>query len=116
MNSPLPPLQRKDPSQPDVEAGLYQKFEVYRTDRRDEIGFKHHGCEYFVLDITHDQFAKAALAAYAEACRATHPQLAEDILTRYVAAVPQRPTPPPGREVREDRHVPRPAGAKGAPT
>lgn len=59
--------------------GLYQKFVVKRVDDTDRLGEKHHGCQYFVLDVTHDHFAKPALLAYAEACKASNPKLAEDL-------------------------------------
>lgn len=59
--------------------GLYEKYKVTRVDKTDKPGGKHAGCEYFVLDITHDPFAKAALAAYANACHRTHPMLALDL-------------------------------------
>jgi hypothetical protein len=61
------------------EVGLYNKFFVERTDGTGAPGGKHHGCEYFVLDLTHDKFAKAALAAYANACRSEYPLLAADL-------------------------------------
>ena len=64
-----------DPTQ-----GLYGKFSrIERADGRSEPGEKHHGCEYFVLDITHDPYAGPALAAYEEACRAEFPLLARDL-------------------------------------
>lgn len=50
--------------------GLYDKFRVYRTDGEHHRGCKHQGCDYFVLDLTHDRFAVAALMSYAGACRA----------------------------------------------
>lgn len=59
--------------------GLYQKYEVYRTDGSSAEGEKHHGCEYFVLDLNHDEYAVAALKAYADACRNKYPKLAEDL-------------------------------------
>ena len=59
--------------------GLYNKFNVTRTDGTSEPGKKHDGCQYFVLDVTHDPFAGAALKAYADACRSEYPALAEDI-------------------------------------
>lgn len=34
---------------------------------------------YFVLDVDHDQYAEAALTAYANACFREYPVLAEDI-------------------------------------
>jgi hypothetical protein len=48
--------------------GIYEKFIVRRADRDDRLGYKHEGCKYFVLDLTHDPFAIPALKAYAEAC------------------------------------------------
>lgn len=60
-------------------AGLYHKFNVTRTDGTDQPGGKHEGCEYFVLDLTHDPFALPALKAYAEACRDEYPILAADL-------------------------------------
>lgn len=60
--------------------GIYRKYDVRRTDGRDAPGEKHHGCYYFVLDVMHDQFAAAALRAYAEACKASHPELSRDVL------------------------------------
>lgn len=55
--------------------GLYQKFNVTRTDGRDAPGEKHHGAEYFVLDLSDDPLAWPAVAAYAEACAADFPQI-----------------------------------------
>lgn len=63
----------------DRNTGLYGKFEVNRLDGKDLVGEKHHGCEYFVLDILHDKFAGPALEAYANACEAEYPQLAADL-------------------------------------
>lgn len=63
----------------DRSQGLYNKFRVERTDGSSEPGGKHHECEYFVLDVTHDPFAKAALKAYQEACRDEYPLLARDL-------------------------------------
>lgn len=59
--------------------GIYQKFLVYRTDRKDAINEKHFGCKYFVLDLTHDEFAPDALIAYAEACKTKLPELSKSI-------------------------------------
>ena len=59
--------------------GLYNKFIVKRTDGRSDPGKKHDRCEYFVLDLTHDPFARPALSTYAAACRAEYPLLAADI-------------------------------------
>jgi hypothetical protein len=49
--------------------GIYNKYAVYRNDREDRPGYRHQGCEYFVLDMTHDPFAVPALRAYADACQ-----------------------------------------------
>ncbi len=68
---------------PDTGQGLFQKFEVRRTDGSSEPGGKHEGCEYFVLDTDHDPYAAAALRAYASACEASHPLLARDLRQRY---------------------------------
>lgn len=49
--------------------GLYGKFFVERTDGKSELGEKHHGCEYYVLDLDHDKYAVPALARLREALR-----------------------------------------------
>jgi hypothetical protein len=69
----------------DHKHGLYGKFIVKRTDRSSEPGGKHEHCSYFVLDTNHDKFAAPALRAYAQACGAEYPALAED-LWRMVGA------------------------------
>lgn len=66
--------------------GIYHKFEVRRTDGRDEPGQKHNGCDYFVLDLTHDPFAAPAIAAYAKACAKELPLLADDLRKRLRSA------------------------------
>ncbi len=63
----------------DMNRGLYDKFRIERTDGTSASGEKHDGCEYFVLDITHDPFALPALKAYEDACRGKFPRLAEDL-------------------------------------
>ena len=63
----------------DPTRGLYNKFEVRRVDGSSEPGGKHHWCEYFVLDLTHDKHAGAALLAYADSCEAEYPLLARDL-------------------------------------
>lgn len=68
-----------------VEQGLFRKFDVRRVDGSDAPGGKHHGCRYFVLDVDHDPHAVPALVAYADACEATHPQLAQDIRLEWQA-------------------------------
>lgn len=67
-------------SQPPAEPGLYGKFRVERTDGKSAPGEKHDGCEYFVLDLTHDPFALPAIRAYAQACRVDHPDLSRDLV------------------------------------
>lgn len=74
-------------------AGVYRKFNVSRTDGRDQPGNDRHGAEYFVLDVTHDKFAKPALAAYAAACRNDYPALADDMVRRYGIAAQQQAEP-----------------------
>lgn len=59
--------------------GLYEKFYVERTDGGHKPGEKHEGCNYFVLDLTHDPHAIPALRAYAESCAAEYPLLAADL-------------------------------------
>lgn len=56
--------------------GLYNKFTVVRNFDPKR---KHDNCEYFVLDLEHDPFAKPAILAYAKACEKTHPALADDL-------------------------------------
>lgn len=50
--------------------GLYPegKFRVFRRDREHEPGGKHVGCDYFVLDLTHDPHSIPAVRAYADSC------------------------------------------------
>ena len=68
--------------------GLYAKFFVSRVDGRDAPGDKHHGCDYFVLDITHDPYAIPALAAYARACRKDYPALSRALMSKAKRASP----------------------------
>lgn len=63
----------------DPNRGVYRKFDVRRTDGRSEPGGKHHDCNYFVLDLTHDPHARRALLAYADSCDEEEPLLARDI-------------------------------------
>lgn len=60
----------------DQERGLYGKYRVSRIE--DPTG-KHKDCEYYVLDLVHDKYAMAALAAYAGACRQEFPLLSFDL-------------------------------------
>lgn len=66
----------------DHSKGLYCKFDVSRMDNRDRPGHKHHGCEYFVLDLTHDKHAAPALLAYATSCQEEYPALAADLFAK----------------------------------
>jgi len=64
----------------DPERGLYNKFSViHRTDGRSAPGERHDGCEYFVLDLTHDRHCVEALRSYAESCRSDFPLLSLDL-------------------------------------
>jgi len=62
------------------QAGLYEKYKIERTDGRSAPGEDHDGCEYFVLDLSHDPFAIGAINAYAAACESECPELARDLL------------------------------------
>jgi hypothetical protein len=65
--------------------GLIGKYHVERTDGSSVEGQKHHGCQYFVLDLTHDPLAFPALAAYERNAReAGYVALADDLL-RHLA-------------------------------
>ncbi len=64
----------------DHSRGLYKKFYVERSDGTSAAGCKHHNCNYFVLDLTHDPHAVSAIVAYAESCRQSHPLLSADLL------------------------------------
>jgi|GEM_PF-3065583 len=119
QGKPLATLLGKDrpetPARPAPAKGLYQKFNVSRTDGTDAPAGKHHGCDYFVLDLTHDPFAIPAIAAYAAACEAKHPELAADLRNKLPVCdcggycdctarlvptpAPQHPTPPTGPNV-----------------
>lgn len=64
------------------ERGLIRKFIVERQDGQHRPGQKHDGCDYFVLDMTHDEHARAAILAYADSCETTRPNLAVDLRER----------------------------------
>jgi hypothetical protein len=55
------------------------EFRVERTDGSSAPGEKHDGCEYFILDVTHDPHALPALEAYAASCERDYPLLARDL-------------------------------------
>jgi hypothetical protein len=63
--------------------GLYNKFEVKRTDGQSEPGQKHENCRYFVLDLDCDPYAIPAIQAYAEACDDEYPNLALDLQLNF---------------------------------
>lgn len=69
----------------DKTRGLYGKFLVHRVDGTDQPGGKHYGCDYFVLDLTHDEYAPAALAAYMVACGREYSLLAADLQRKLQA-------------------------------
>lgn len=83
----------RDVTKPAEAQGLFRKFDVRRVDGSDAPGGKHHGCEYFVLDLDHDIHAPAAIRAYAQACNETHPQLSAELSERFgpQPAVAQEP-------------------------
>lgn len=72
-------MKERDPNKPKAEQGIYRKYIVTRTDGQDRPRKKHYKCEYFVLDLTHDPFAGAALLAYADACETAYPVLAQEL-------------------------------------
>ncbi len=91
---PATPAPREEQPMGDPRVGLIHKFNITRTDGTSEPGQKHDGCDYFVLDLTHDEFALPALLAYAEACRVKYPLLADDLEAR-VRAMRSREEPTP---------------------
>lgn len=66
----------------DPNRGLYNKFFVERTDGKSTEGQKHHGCEYFVLDLNHDKYAPYALMMYSTMCASEYPMLADDLMEK----------------------------------
>jgi hypothetical protein len=66
----------------DKRRGLYRKYDITRTDGRSAAGEKHYLCDYFVLDLKHDPYARKALLAYAEACRSRYPILSSDLFDK----------------------------------
>lgn len=83
MGPTRPSLPTRDTNLSGEEQGLFNKFTVVRNDGSSSHGKKHDGCEYFVLDVDHDPYSKAAVLAYAEACKETHPLLSADLIKRY---------------------------------
>ena len=70
-------------------ARLHPKYTITRTDGSSAPGGKHDGCTYFVLDLSCDEHAIAALKAYAKSCRKENPALAAD-LDEVIANAPVR--------------------------
>ncbi len=70
----------------DATQGLYRKFKVERTDGKSEPGEKHHDCDYFVLDMDHDEHARAAIEGYVKSLEDAeeYPLLARDLRYRYL--------------------------------
>lgn len=70
----------------DQQRGLYNKFRVERTDGKSAPGEKHHDCDYFVLDMDHDEHASAAIEAYVKSLEDAEefPALAADLRYRYL--------------------------------
>ena len=63
----------------DKHRGFYAKYNIERTDGKSQPGEKHHDCDLFVLDLTHDPHAVPALRAYANSCERDYPDLARDL-------------------------------------
>lgn len=73
----------------DRDRGLYPKFfPPERADGEHNPGGKHDGCDYFILDLEHDEFAIPAIQAYALACAREYPKLSVDLMrkVRYAHA------------------------------
>lgn len=82
--------------------GLYKKFEVNRTDGRDQPGGDRTGAEYIVLDLTYCPFARAAALAYADKMAADYPQAAAE-LQAVIAALPPFPLKPHQQRVVDEK-------------
>jgi hypothetical protein len=68
-----------DSTKPKTEQGIYRKYHVSRVDGSDQPGGKHESSDYFVLDLTHDHYARAAAMVYAMLCRDEFPALAAEL-------------------------------------
>lgn len=79
-------LPNQDLTRPKQEQGVFQKYRVERVDYTDMPGMKHANCFHFVLDITHDPFARLAALRYAAACQGEYPRLAQDLIERVSEA------------------------------
>ncbi len=71
---------------------IFHKYNVDRVDGAEGNPESKHfgGCFLFVLDVDHDPYACRALAAYADACQSTHPQLAAHLRSRCSDNTPAR--------------------------
>lgn len=69
----------RDTTKPAEQQGLFNKFNITRTDGKSSPGEKHENCSYFVVDLDHDKNAQVVCRAYAAACGSTHPELAVDL-------------------------------------
>ena len=84
----------------DKTIGLYEKFKVERTDGSSVEGGKHEGCEYFVLDLTHDPLAMPALETYAyHAEKAGYALLAADLRAKVTLRSGAAPATPIVRKI-----------------
>lgn len=89
VDNPKPELKPSDPAVPREAQGLVHKYHITRVDQSEQ----HPDCEYFVMDLTHDPYSVPAMVIYALAAGVEYPQLKDDILARYNAALPPiRPT------------------------
>lgn len=74
---------KRDLTKSDKEQGVFHKFDIKRKDGSDRPGGKHYNCQYFVLDLDCDPYAKSAMLAYAESCKNTHPTLSAEIFEKF---------------------------------
>lgn len=74
----------------DKTRGLYDKYNVTRTDGSSEPGGKHENCKYFVLDMDHDPIARFALTAYAMHAFHSYPILARDLVEVHSLIMPDQ--------------------------
>lgn len=84
----VPNFPPRDTSKTAEQQGLFDKYRVSRTDGKDYRGSKHHGCDYFVIDMDHDPAAGPALITYAAAVVKTHPVLASELIKRFADVKP----------------------------
>ena len=89
----------------DKTKGIYNKFYVERTDGQSAMGCKHDGCDYFVLDLTHDKHAPAAIQAYANSCRSEYPALASDLNAKFPRSTQQHDAETVERVAKDLLHI-----------